>query len=61
VNDKAESWAKIKQKFITKVEVYLNVCYSNRVILPLDKDKNEISELSTASVSKIVSIPYSLQ
>lgn len=43
------------------MEIYLNVCYSDRVLLPLDKDNNEITELSAASMSKIASIPYSLQ
>ena len=43
------------------MEIFLNICHSDRVILPLDKNKNEINELSLSAINRIVSIPYSLE
>jgi hypothetical protein len=41
--------------------VYLNVCHTDRVLLPLDANKNEVATFTNATIKTIVSIPHSLQ
>jgi hypothetical protein len=56
-----EPWESIKAKFTPSIKVYLNVCYSDRVLLPLDNNKNEVSTFNNATIKTIATIPHSLQ
>lgn len=56
-----EPWDRVKAKFTPAIKLYLNVCHSDRVLLPLDANKNEIGTFTNATIKNIACIPHSLQ
>lgn len=56
-----EPWERVRAKFLPSVKLYLSVCHSDRVLLPLDANKNEVDTFTNATIKTIASIPHSLQ
>ena len=60
VDFQKEKWSDVKSKFSEKVQIYLNICFSERVKDPIFKNQVSGTNYTLADIKSIEQLFYSL-